>query len=64
MDHPLQPATATARRTRKLAVFPPSRAKQQLPHSLLDRFKPDCPSDRLAQALRFLAPLSVPSMIK
>jgi hypothetical protein len=44
--------------------FMPPLARSQLPHSLLDRFKPECPSDRLAQALRFLAPLSVPSMIK
>jgi len=44
--------------------FIPPVALTPLPHSLLVRFKPERPADQLAQALRFLAPLSVPSMIK
>jgi hypothetical protein len=36
----------------------------QLPLSLLDRFEVSRPSDRLAQALRFLSPLSVRPMIE
>ena len=44
--------------------FIPPVALTLLPHSLLVRFKPERPADQLAQALRFLAPLSVSSMIK
>lgn len=38
--------------------FMPPLAGAQLPISLLDRFEADRPNDRLAQALRFLSPLS------
>lgn len=38
--------------------FMPPLLSAQLPLSLLDRFAADSPSDRLAQAVRFLSPLS------
>lgn len=44
--------------------FMPPIPGAQLPGSLLDRFAVADPADRLAQALRFLSPLSVRSMIK
>jgi hypothetical protein len=44
--------------------FIPPVARTQLPQSLLDRFRRGGAADRLAQVLRFLSPLSVPSMIK
>jgi hypothetical protein len=45
--------------------FVPPIAHAELPNSLLDRFKVgSSPIDRLARALRFLAPLSMRSMIK
>ncbi len=44
--------------------FVPPVSRSQLPLSLLERFRLEGPADRLAQALRFLTPLSVPSMIK
>jgi hypothetical protein len=45
--------------------FVPSISHGDLPNSLLDRFSVgSSPRDRLTQALRFLAPLSVISMVK
>lgn len=38
--------------------FMPPLVSAQLPLALLDRFEAECPNDRLAQALRFLSPLS------
>jgi hypothetical protein len=49
-----------AARTRFIPPVPLTR----IPHSLLERFKRGCTAERLVQALRFLCPLSVPSMIK
>jgi hypothetical protein len=44
--------------------FVPPLSRSRLPLSLLERFRLEDPADQLAQALRFLAPLSVPSMVK
>jgi hypothetical protein len=44
--------------------FIPPVGRTQLPQSLLDRFGRGGAADRLAQVLRCLSPLSVPSMIK
>ena len=49
------------------SCFMPRLGCGRLPHSLLDRFEAHSPIDRLAQALRFLSPLSIgatPCMIK
>lgn len=39
--------------------FMPALLGTQLPQSLLDRFAPDSPIERLTQTLRFLSPLSI-----
>lgn len=44
--------------------FMPPVAIQQLPQSLLERFEASAPSDRLEQALRFVAPLSTRAMVR
>ncbi len=38
--------------------------RERLPLSLLERFDADAMTDRLTQALRFIAPLSTPLAIK
>jgi len=42
----------------------PPVAIQQLPKSLLERFEASALSDPLAQALRFVAPLSTRAMVR